>query len=605
MYASKNQVATARRTLPFLIRNLVKNWGIKVRFGNSGSHTDGEMVMVHLPFDADMDTITIAKGSAVHEASHIKFTDFDYWQSFCKQNPSLQRLLNAIEDPRIDLKMSQVHLGVGRMREEALSLFVKQGEIITGEGSPKQALMAYVHFWGRWHILDQAPAEALLKSAEAELTKYLDKTGMMRLEALLASNYYNLSSTEEAGALTLKVWKLIEDLAEEQKQQPKQDGSNSGNSGDDSDSSDDTDSTGAPSDDSSDGEGDSEGESDSGDTDDDGTDEEDSDSDNSGSAGGEEEGDDSDEASAPAQQILDDDNDLETDVVDLKAYLDQLVGDQDDGRPFTNDSFNTEGMVDGTATPEGVLASDHERLLELAERMTGQTRILSQDLIAELEALTRSSARNTTRGKLQPKKLWKSRTGDYRVFRKVRKGLELATAVSVVADLSGSMGSDSRAEYCAHSMVALGDTLDTVGIPFEMLGFRGMGWPNGYHCELVPFKTFEDDYMSRRASLGGLEQSVGGGTPLTEAMWEAGCRLLEGNQDRKMLIVLTDGDPDDSNSTSDMLGRLQSDGIEIYGIGMKTAYGEQLFPHWETVIDLDELAHTLISCIRNGLQLAA
>jgi Mg-chelatase subunit ChlD len=97
------------------------------------------------------------------------------------------------------------------------------------------------------------------------------------------------------------------------------------------------------------------------------------------------------------------------------------------------------------------------------------------------------------------------------------------------------------------------------------------------------------DYGQRvtsRASAFTLTAS--GGTPMTEAIWFGAAALLRCREPRKVLLVLTDGQPDELASTLDILQRCRESGIETVGIGLGLEVSH-LFPKALRIHALTEL----------------
>ena len=59
-----------------------------------------------------------------------------------------------------------------------------------------------------------------------------------------------------------------------------------------------------------------------------------------------------------------------------------------------------------------------------------------------------------------------------------------------------------------------------------------------------------------------------GGTPLAPALWWIMKQLLFAREQRKMLLVLTDGQPHDMNATQKVVEIANKIGLEVYGLGM-------------------------------------
>ncbi len=197
------------------------------------------------------------------------------------------------------------------------------------------------------------------------------------------------------------------------------------------------------------------------------------------------------------------------------------------------------------------------------------------------------------RGQLDAGALHSVKAGNRRVFTRTVDGTTLDTVVSVLIDQSGSMGSGSsggRAYYAKLMTVALAETFNALNVPFEIVGFH-----NDFHrvsrehaarnqaFEFQVYKAFNEKYRAVAARLGsisGYEDNADG-----EAVLEVAKRLAARREKRKIMFVLSDGQPaagatDDRllrNHLKETVGRVTKAGIEVIGIGAQTKSVEQYY----------------------------
>jgi nitric oxide reductase activation protein len=76
-----------------------------------------------------------------------------------------------------------------------------------------------------------------------------------------------------------------------------------------------------------------------------------------------------------------------------------------------------------------------------------------------------------------------------------------------------------------------------------------------------------------------------GNTPLGEALWWVLQRLVQRREERKLVIVLTDGVPDDPAAAKEAIAAARQVGVEVYGIGIDTRHLEDLMPGASVAID--------------------
>jgi hypothetical protein len=59
-----------------------------------------------------------------------------------------------------------------------------------------------------------------------------------------------------------------------------------------------------------------------------------------------------------------------------------------------------------------------------------------------------------------------------------------------------------------------------------------------------------------------------GSTPLHTALWYAAASVLATREERKVIMVMNDGKPDDINATRAIIERCEATGIELIGVGI-------------------------------------
>ena len=90
-------------------------------------------------------------------------------------------------------------------------------------------------------------------------------------------------------------------------------------------------------------------------------------------------------------------------------------------------------------------------------------------------------------------------------------------------------------------------------------------------------------------------------TPLAEALWWAAQRIVLRPEPRKLVIVATDGDPDDSAAAQDIVDRLGAAGVEVGGLGMLTMVVRELFPFHTVAGTFQEVPEALFRLLQGRL----
>lgn len=94
-----------------------------------------------------------------------------------------------------------------------------------------------------------------------------------------------------------------------------------------------------------------------------------------------------------------------------------------------------------------------------------------------------------------------------------------------------------------------------------------------------------------------------GGTPLAEALWWVMRQMFILKENRKVVLILTDGVPDDVTQCLQALEALRKTGVEVYGIGMKFDCISSLLPDTSSrvISRFEELSPALFEVLQHAL----
>ena len=191
------------------------------------------------------------------------------------------------------------------------------------------------------------------------------------------------------------------------------------------------------------------------------------------------------------------------------------------------------------------------------------------------------------------------------IFSKTIKGISLDTTVSILIDESGSIGYDTSREF-TKIVIAFAEVLERLKIKFEVLGHTT---GRAYHCPsnagftrcskmvILEHKNFNEPYRSERYRLGSIGYhacNIDG-----EALLTAFKRNVSQRSKRHVILVFSDGLPNDPNGFTGMLYRNLTDtvrlcrnnGVEVYAFGIGTEapskfYGEDNFVYLKSVDEM-------------------
>lgn len=277
-------------------------------------------------------------------------------------------------------------------------------------------------------------------------------------------------------------------------------------------------------------------------------------------------------------------------------------------RPMTIDFDQVIGEGDVVpVTPLGIHMDEVFRRAKMADYHSVRTEIggtvgvvkskLERALLTRREVDWSSGRRS---GKLDRRMLHTVATGNTNVFKRPEGGYDLDTAVSLLIDGSGSM-SGSRIHIASRAAVALAEALDRAGVPFEVLGFNNCRpnderWQAIYHeadknseewerssaLVLYCFKAFNEGLIKAKPRMAMIDRMAGGDNGDGDAVMKASRRLMKRRESKKVMLVLSDGQPITtslnvnreecvhSQYLRNVVEQCRKDGIQMVGIGIES-----------------------------------
>jgi len=239
-----------------------------------------------------------------------------------------------------------------------------------------------------------------------------------------------------------------------------------------------------------------------------------------------------------------------------------------------------------------------------AMEVKAATNALRQRLAGLLQAETLCRRYPAVTGRrIDTRRLCRIEAGEARLFVREMAGLKTDTAVQILVDRSGSMGSargrgrtkaprpiEVARAYCYATALAL---QQVPGVGVAAAAFPG----HGEH-EVVVMARFGERIDRQAARFAGLE--AGGGTPMAEAMlWGAG-ELLGQRNARRILLVATDGAYDEELGQM-MSARLTLAGIEALGIGIHCDV-THLFARSRRITSIADLPQAMFELLLEAMQ---
>lgn len=623
------QKKTLMGSLPVYAQHLSEQTGVKVVVEGTQAYTDGAKVVV--PFTETDPELSF--GYVAHECSHVRNTDMQYFAE-AQAVPFRLSLLKVLEDIRIErLSMDQYPGTEGDLNHLAKAVL---GDRLDPAEVARKPALHVVHdtllLAGRWQMLGQdleQPATVMLQTQEKLLGAQLSARVMQKVGEVLQCD-----STRDVLDLADAIIALLPsqedqqdkggpDQKDQSPQEYSQERSEGGQGdqqdqeqqegqqeGDDASASEaDSDEGGSESQGEEAGQPDSEPKNSAGNQAGDGQDDR-QDGGSSRSQGGDTpaaaEGDDAtgDSGSQSGDHPSQEANDLREQAMqatagDLQGLISE-VGDK------AAELLSQKARRDPCA----------RRLLSLAGRSSSRSDAASERRIS-LGLMQSSGLRQCLNGLLQAqvdcrvslkrqgKRLDTSRiallkAGETRVFRSKARAERQSAAIQFLLDKSGSMdGAMDAAEAALYAVLQAVENLPQVST--GAIAFPEEGTDGVTRCTLIKGHR---ERLLQAVRLGGFGALPQGFTPLAEALWPAAVELLWAQGERKILFVITDGEPDSPLLAREMVERCENSGIDVLALGFGKATAallSQTFTKYRAVGQVSRLKQSLFELVREVL----
>ncbi|MFC5076776.1 Cobalamin biosynthesis protein CobT [Vibrio thalassae] len=536
-----------KNALPIVAAAYGEKFGVKVLIQGQDAFTDGERIVIPTANPDDPHYQQIAWGYLAHEAAHIRHTNFDMVQK-ASSKPIRKALLNIIEDVRIENELAKDYPGTRRSISQVIEYMVDTQQMSVPEQlEPASNLQAWLLFRLRCHFLGQKSLTPLYQAVDERVRQLFPAAAMSRLSAMLTA-VPSLGSTGEV----LKLVDAIVAMLEEESRPPQDESdADSGNDiGQDAsnDSNNSSDSQSPETDSSATGDVAETGDSDN-----------------------------SDQADNLRQALEASAAQFEPDTF---AQVAEVLSEQAEGH---------QGVTPLSLPQAEQAMLGDEAILTLSASESAQIR-------ARLRGMVQSSQDNRNHAKrhgirVATHRLAASQAGESRLFIQRQPRIAPNAAVHLLVDISGSMGKPigegNRKYFHVANEAALALAMALEGIPGVV---PAVSYFPGIHQE-VSIALLPKQSVRHRAAC--FDQKPRGCTPMAQAMWFAANSLLAQKQKRKLMIVLTDGDPDDWAATHDIVDRCRRSGFELLGIGIQTRSVERFFPQSIVINDVKDLKREL------------
>lgn len=569
--------------LPLIASALGRKYGVKVRIGGERAYTNGKDIhLPALPLDSDEEVLHLARGYIDHESAHLRLTDFEALKN-TRLSGMEKHVWNILEDYMVERKLGEIYPGCQENFNWLIRrLFLREGDASDPSGDSPAAVFF------NWLLISlRAISVPELEAEQQRLAGTLDDAypGLrQKLQPLVQDMPAFCQNTSGCIATAKRIVRMLENYAAEHdakhgkaesaetaKDDKSQTGSHSAPSVNNETKEDEGQKSQALQRAVRDKHGETAGTSSQT---------------NTQAVKNREE-------SKTAQELRK--------VLDDPAILQGTDIGEEAGKLL-------EGLCQGSDRNQLAIAEERpfqgkdlgrEELCEIRQSCVGlRTRLTA---LLQSHVIVRSAPAYA--GRIDPGKLGRLSVGNGRIFIRKSTRQGYSTAIHILLDVSASMNSGNKIALACQACYALASTLQN----FHGVGMAVTSFPNGYslnaEADQLNWSTVASVLTHRQKMHPRFKISCNGSTPMAEAIWWALQKLAPLPENRKLLVIISDGEPDNSNEAANALQGCLTHGIEAYGIGIRTQAMNRLLTDGKAcaVYDMNELAPLMFEMMRATL----
>lgn len=311
------------------------------------------------------------------------------------------------------------------------------------------------------------------------------------------------------------------------------------------------------------------------------------------------------------------------DVIRLAVPDAKVVVDMNDPQQVRGTRLDVVRSLVSSAEKWGADTYEKRRREDLSGAIGVMTREFER-LMAS--SLNRDRVRGVEQGRLDARRLTAAYLGATNVFWQRGERAEVDTAVELLIDASSSM-SGMEAAMAQLATIAIGEALERIGVSFAIRSFTsvdvpgdhrtrfeseaarlakvGMTWRDYYHdtgaYAVLTIKGYDRRMVKSRGMVGTIHRMAIGGTPLGDAMFEVWPVLAKRPEKRKIMLVLTDGQPNTPHVVKRAVSDMTRKGVECIGIGIGSEAVRSFFPNYAVVNDVKSLTGQMLVQLKRAL----
>lgn len=220
-----------------------------------------------------------------------------------------------------------------------------------------------------------------------------------------------------------------------------------------------------------------------------------------------------------------------------------------------------------------------------------KTRHLDEDVMQGLQRVTAGmqarlnslmQAQKLTRvvsakkGKLESRNLYRLAVGRSDLFARKYTGETVDTAFHILLDCSGSMG--SRMLLAVSACYAVAKALEANDVNVAVTAFPAKSAHGDNQPSIAPLIRHGERVHSK------IRVGSRGTTPLTESLWWVLQQLAGLTEERKIVLIVTDGEPDDVSGAIEAITMGKRMEVEFYGLGISSTEIKGILPGASQVV---------------------
>ena len=566
------------RSLPLVASVLGRKYGVQVEMGGMDAYTDGKTIhLPALPSEVPDTLLAMARGYLDHEAAHVRETDFSALEQ-ARLTPLEMHLWNTLEDWRVEHKLASIFPGCRQNFDWLI------GHIFGSEdrGEPAAPAMNILN----WLLLEVRSWDVQVLSRHRDTLSGqvdMDFPGMRpRIKQVLKLVRTRCDSTQAAIEFAREIVRVLDQFANhtDKPEAPDQIGPEAQNS---------------PSGPCESGESKSE---------------EVRSNDENPSEIGEDSSQHTDQENESVQSYSPPSDHAQCPMGagdqgagnQARDELQRLLGAGEDELPQnlgnilasalkdTSQASSYSGISVAVQTSKHAAPLSADNVLEVRQAsMALRTRLSG---LLQTKILSRASSGR--RGRLDTGHLHRLAVSDPRVFRIKSERVGIDTAVHILLDCSGSMV--RRIHLACQACYAVASALEASRINVAVTAFPGAQLPNGSYTTVSPIIRHGQKVHTT------LDLGPAGGTPMGESLWWVMQDMLPLKEKRKLILIITDGDPDSADCATQAIKQGLLAGFEIYGVGITSSAIMSLLPGGSVVVNaVMDLAPAMFSLLQHGI----